>query len=383
MVNWNDPTTILKQSGTPEALLKLVHVMDGIYMRVDPFSWEFISTCGYEWRIARGQQHWEWTLWLYLGCRFFTLAEVIADLTGFNVTRPINCQLWAVLQVTFAYTASSLALALYGLRTIAIWKMNKLICLFIATISTGNVALWVYTITQASKPLATSRSYWSSTLASCVVTDTTRALPSTSSTLIVNCLILVTMVIGILRTAPKRSAVLRLFFREGVFWLSVATLVQILPSTFVALNLNDTMNLMFQTPTLICSTIGATRIYRALSERNFSGMYVSPSFASATSVDRNLSNRLEYWDSSIDATTGELRFRRRGVNAVGSTQSGVGVPMAPIKREHGERYVERFEAREIKLDDVEMERDGDVKGTNRDYSPAFSPSPSYPVYTPQ
>jgi len=337
MVDWNDPETIMTQA---ETLLKLVHVMDGIYI------WEFVSTSGYEWRILRGQQQWKWILWLYVGCRLFTFAEVVTDLTGFNITSPINCKLWITFLFTFSYLASSLALSLYGLRTIAIWKRNIVIVVFIALISSANIGLWIYAITK-------SDAEWNPLMMSCMVMQTNKALPSTLGTLATNGLILITMVIGILRTRPQPGALIHLFWREGVFWLLIATVVQVLPSTFVALNLNDSMNLMFQTPALICSTIGATRIYRGITERNMGDV-------------------LEYWESSVDATTGELKFHRR-MDPVSSGPAAA-VPLGRVRLNDG-RFVERFDAREIKLNGDDSDSAGtDAKIDKPPMSP-LTPSP--------
>ncbi|KAH9969356.1 hypothetical protein BJV74DRAFT_867906 [Russula compacta] len=142
--------------------------------------------------------------------------------------------------------------------------------------------------------------------------------------------------------------------REGLFWLAIAIIVQLLPVIFVSLNLNDVMDLMFQTPAIICSGIGATRMYRKI-------------------FDRHAGDLLEYLESSRDATTGEIRFRRH-TQLVSRTDLARGwgdpfvtssaLPMAMAMGHHhpramnanvnvngrGHRYVERFQACEIGLE---------------------------------
>jgi len=74
--------------------------------------------------------------------------------------------------------------------------------------------------------------------------------------------------------------------------------------------------------------------------------------------------RLDFWETSRDETTGEIRFRRQTqlVNRVDSQGGGSGevasstaLPMGRLVRTQQpvveERYVERFEARDIELDD--------------------------------
>ena len=74
-------------------------------------SWEFIIYLDYEYSIIRGTRKFTWTSLvssfsaqlgirglytlgrqLYVGCRWCTLAAVIIQLVGFDVTGGINCQ---------------------------------------------------------------------------------------------------------------------------------------------------------------------------------------------------------------------------------------------------------------------------------------------------
>ncbi|KAI0052420.1 hypothetical protein FA95DRAFT_1314656 [Auriscalpium vulgare] len=334
MVQWQDPATVLRQL---ESLVKLVHVMDGIYL------WEFLSSLDYEWSILRGRRNWRWTVWLYIGCRVFTLGEVVADLTGFNATTPINCETWLIFVLTFAYTSSTFALSLYGLRTIALWKRNRFVMAFIAVAFIVNVAFWIRSVVEASAS-------WNAGLHSCAIAQTHKGLQSNITTLVTDVLLLAVISVGVLHKTPGKAHLGALLYREGLLWLALATAIQILPvvrgahplsslaadltattggaQTFLALNYNDSMNLMFQTPSLICSTIGATRIYRLLSSIG-------------------TGNVLEYWESTRNETTGEIRFRRQThllAPADQVTSTSTAVPL-------GRMFVERFEARDIKLED--------------------------------
>ncbi|KAI0063368.1 hypothetical protein BV25DRAFT_1899351 [Artomyces pyxidatus] len=330
MVNWQDPTIVLKQL---ESLVKLIHVVDGIYI------WEFISSLDYEWSIIRGRRQWRWTIWLYVGCRLLTFAEVLSDLTGFNVTHPINCEVWLIFLLVFAYGASSLALSLYSLRSVAIWQKNRFVVALVAFVWATNVGFWIRSVAQA-------RAGWSPSTNSCALYNTDKALDSNLTALVTDGLILVLIASGLFHKSAGQGQLLRLLQREGLLWLLLATVVQLLPVIFLAMNLNEPMNMMFQTPSLICSTIGATRIYRHLS-----------------SVGSG--NVLEYWESTRNEQTGEIRFRRqthymsheREIDDPDVTSNSTAV--MGIKR-----FVERFEAREIRLEDGDVEVDeGSVVGS--------------------
>jgi hypothetical protein len=70
--------------------------------------------------------------------------------------------------------------------------------------------------------------------------------------------------------------------------------------------------------------------------------------------------RLDFWETSRDETTGEIRFRRqtqfvaRTEGQAGDSASSTALPMGRLVRtqpQAEERFVERFEARDIELDD--------------------------------
>jgi len=90
-------------------------------------------------------------------------------------------------------------------------------------------------------------------------------------------------------------------------------------------------------------------------------------FFSSTNVASH-THRLDFWETSQDEATGEIRFRRQ-TQLVGRSDghsrdsaSTTALPMARRSRpqlQSEERYVERFEAHDIALDDEsESMRDG-------------------------
>ena len=103
-------------------------------------------------------------------------------------------------------------------------------------------------------------------------------------------------------------------------------------------------------------------MYRNLSDRQSGNMCGQPLLF----PPRNHHNstpfrtpRLDFWETSRDETTGEIRFRRqtqfvaRG-EGQGDSASSTALPMGRLVRtqpQPEERFVERFEARDIELDD--------------------------------
>jgi len=102
-------------------------------------------------------------------------------------------------------------------------------------------------------------------------------------------------------------------------------------------------------------------MYRTLSDRQSGNMYGRPLLHFPYSLTRC---RLDFWETSRDETTGEIRFRRQTqfvnradsqAGAHGDVASSTALPMGRLVRTQQpvieERYVERFEARDIELDD--------------------------------
>jgi len=308
------------------ALVKLLHVVDGIYL------WEFICNLGFEWGLAWGRRQWRWTITFYILTRLATLSDVMTELVGLNLTEEYNCKLWTHFVLFFRYSAISFSLILYALRGIAIWQRSIPVIVFSTVVILGNVGLWLRRLIQAN-------AIWEPALETCTLVNTHPALLTNSLLLGTEVLFLALLAVGIYRHNSGPRA-LKVMYREGLLWLVAAILVEIVPVVFLALNLNDVMNIMFIGPSVLCTSIGSTRMYRTLS-------------------DRQSGNILDFWETSRDETTGEIRFRRQTqyvtrAEGQSDTASSTALPMGRLVRtqpQAEERFVERFEARDIELDD--------------------------------
>ncbi|KAI9447260.1 hypothetical protein BJY52DRAFT_360939 [Lactarius psammicola] len=243
MVNWQDPVTILNEFG---AFVKLIHVVDGIYI------WEFICNLSFEWSLLRRRRQWRWTAALYIACRLATIAQVMSDLVGLNVMGQINCKV-------FGYAATSLSLSLYALRSVAVWQRSLPITLFSIALILTNLGVWMRCVVEA-------QSQWVALTESCSWQGTHRTLLNNILLLCTELALIVLMASGIYSHNPGRRA-FKIMYREGLFWLVVAAAVQTVPVVFLILDLNEAMNVMFIIPSVICTSIGATRMYRSLSDR--------------------------------------------------------------------------------------------------------------------
>ncbi|KAH9177253.1 hypothetical protein EDB89DRAFT_1902491 [Lactarius sanguifluus] len=377
-----DPRLLLILRGPAEG--RSLHVR-GVYVRglapisppgsTEPASrWEFFSALSFEWSFLRGRRKWSWTVGVRLsfgspaalmtdrqsavyrmsrdhvggggvandGLQLYERDQLqdrrcshMAHLCAGQPLHPLGVPAWLTkaFQI-FANTSTTLAMALYALRSVAVWKRNDWLVLFVVGCLITNVVLWMrLTVRPAS--------HWNEETRACIVTNTYRGLSNNASMLATDVVFFIVILSGVYQRNSGRHIIITMY-HEGLFWLAIATLIQLLPVIFISLDLNDVMNLMFQTPAIICAGIGATRMYRKI-------------------FDRHAGDMLEYLESSCNEETGEIRFRRASLLVARLGHDGDGnaprcAPRAvPPGREPNELYVERFGECEIRLEGAESE----------------------------
>ncbi|KAI0298461.1 hypothetical protein B0F90DRAFT_1818672 [Multifurca ochricompacta] len=307
MVDWNNPHIILSES---LALIKLIHATDGIYI------WEYFTTLWFEWEVLSRKRSWKPSMAIYFITRLAALAGVCAELVGFNLTVQFDCQAWlfTVLisqdrQIT-CYLAFALNSLLILIRTISIWERKLFISLFLTAIWLTNVAFLIYGV-------AIAKSVWFPLAGSCLILGSQKAKINVLVSAVTDLILLFAMIIGVMRLKSD-SSIWRMLYRHGMLWIVLATVGQVPPTVFLFLNLNQPMNLMFQTPALVIMTICSTRLYRSLVgfQRRpavFDSFLTSAPLASVPPLPRNV--RLPRSSggtpsmttgSSVSATTGSL-----------------------------------------------------------------------------
>ncbi|KAH9067630.1 hypothetical protein EDB87DRAFT_14857 [Lactarius vividus] len=248
MVNWHDPATVIAED---VALVKLVHVLGGVYI------WEIVTCLGFEYSVISKQRKFTWSFLLYLGCRWCPLIAIALQFLGFDVSHKINCQACVILSFASAYLSFMCTSALIILRVVALWNHSKIIIAIVCAVWVGNTTIYVYSLT-------TLRSAWTGSFCAILYTDHGRI--SVLSTFTTDLILLVLMLAGLQRwnNAPKACGVRRFLRTQGLIWVVIVTLVELPPTVFIFLNLNDPMNLIFQALALVVTPLGAARLYRGL-----------------------------------------------------------------------------------------------------------------------
>jgi hypothetical protein len=186
-----------------------------------------------------------------------TLLAVILNMVNFDTTNPINCQVWVTSEVSFAYLAFVSSSLLIVLRIIAIWNKAKII-IAIA------MSIWVTDILLFISGTIRLRSTWSPEALTCVVDNIESTKPAIICSLVSDIGLLLIMLIGLLPLRGGAFALGRKLWKQGLIWLLLATVAEVPPTVLVILDLNVSLNLISQTPSMIIVTIAATRVYRSL-----------------------------------------------------------------------------------------------------------------------
>jgi len=111
------------------------------------------------------------------------------------------------------------------------------------------------------------RSRWLSDESTCMVVNTQSNTASLISMAATDIILLLIMLVGLLRLrfhGGGTFGLARLLLKQGVIWITLATLAEIPPAILLIVNLNGRLNIMFQAPAVVTMTIASTRMHRSL-----------------------------------------------------------------------------------------------------------------------
>jgi hypothetical protein len=240
--------------------VKLIHVFGGIYL------WEWVSTVQFEWEVLTGRRQFRWSFVAYEISRTLCLAAVITILAGFNLTHRFNCEVWFRAVLVFSYFAIAFTSLLVLLRGVAIWGRSLSVLILTACIWLVNIGFAFYSVTKGAIE-------WIPAANACFISKTEQFRWGISVNFVTVEILLAVMFAGVL-SKRNTTGLWRVLYMQGLTWIFIASLSEMLPSIFSWLNINDGWNLMFQVPHMVIIVIMATRVYRDLFE------YINPTYHS-------------------------------------------------------------------------------------------------------
>ncbi|KAH9047047.1 hypothetical protein EDB84DRAFT_1673779 [Lactarius hengduanensis] len=280
MTDWKSPAVITAEYF---ALLKLYHAIWGVLI------WEFVVNIGFEYSVFTGRRKFRLSFLLYLGARWCPLFCVITTLVGVDPVNRIKCQAFAIFVFLFANISLVCASALIVLRIAAIWGLNKIAISIASAAWLASAGSLIHDISTMSPGIPGSgvvvlHGTWGSDLpvGVCNITNTLETRANILVTFVTDLVLLALMLTGLLRwdNARQKGGIWWLLYTQGLAWMIIVTVAEAPITVFILLNLNGVQCISFarrdrvfteeyfhrSNEHLITMTIGASRVYRGLSD---------------------------------------------------------------------------------------------------------------------
>jgi len=201
---------------------------------------------------------------IYSTTRIFTLIVVILSLVGVDDTVHYNCEVKTVFQFFFGYLAIAFASLLIVLRILAIWNKKKIIIAIAA-------GAWGISVIFQIQDIVRIRAVWEPVMSNstCLVVNWYISKLNILVTVATDIILLLIMFFGLLRLGFHERGVFglgRLLWKQGVIWVLVATIAEVMPAVFLCVHPNDPISYMFLPPSMVSISIAATRIHRRLAD---------------------------------------------------------------------------------------------------------------------
>ncbi|TFK46834.1 hypothetical protein OE88DRAFT_1637731 [Heliocybe sulcata] len=269
MVDWNSQAELQTDAAV---FTKFMHAILGLY------AWEWFTSLDFDWEFIRGRKKFRWPMIFYFCGRYCLLIALIGIAIALDTTTRINCQaLYTFNQLTGQATIGFASMNL-AIRTMAIWSQRRYIVIPLVIVILGHWSL----ILQGIQLTAT------------FVPGQGCAIISTKTT-ILSATFIYTMVFDLIVTVltgyklifdnpgGQRSSLMNRIWNDGLIYFFIAFLSNAVATTFMLLNWNPVMSILFNVPSATASTIVACRAVRRLTNFASSGpevLYVPLPFPS-------------------------------------------------------------------------------------------------------
>ncbi|OAX36727.1 hypothetical protein K503DRAFT_694562 [Rhizopogon vinicolor AM-OR11-026] len=259
MVDWKSQEELAKDA---IVFVKLNHTLFGLYI------WEFVISLDFDWAVLTRKKKFRWPLIFYFANRYFLLFSMIGTSIAYDSTSKLDCRALYTFDELSGVAAVGLASINLSLRTVAIWSHNKWIIMLLVAIVIGHwslilrgalvVGVWVPGV-------------------GCQITHSNTTI--LSATFIYSmCFDFIVMCLSAYKLAPMRrgmqgahSQLIGMLFTDGLIYFITAFVANLLAATFMLLELNTIMSVIFNVPAATASTIVACRVVRRLADFQPSG----------------------------------------------------------------------------------------------------------------
>lgn len=256
MTDWQSPAVLAQNAAS---FNNLMHALLGLYI------WEWATSLDFDWQFVSGKKRVRWPLIFYWAGRYSLLFAMIGIAIALNVKSPIDCQGLYTFNQVFGNGAIGFASLNLAIRTMAIWKQNIYIVVFLVLVSLGQWSLLVHGVLLNATYVPEQ---------GCVITHTNNDVLSSSFiyTMVFDLVVmllaaykLVMGVSGVGGIGHGRGRLVNMLFADGLVYFFIAFVANTIATVFMLMNLNPVMSVIFNVPSAIASTIVASRVVRRLS----------------------------------------------------------------------------------------------------------------------
>lgn len=250
MVDWQSPAELALEGA---AFAKFMHSLAGLYF------WEVAMSLDFDWAFISRKKKFQWPLIFYFMGRYCLLFALIGILIALDTVKEVDCQSLYTFNQLVGQSSIGFASVNLAIRTMAVWSQNRYVVIPLVIVILGHWSL----ILQGVLLKAT----WVEGQG-CVITQTNNTV--LAATFIYGmCFDLVVLVLTASKLAfqrGQRSQLMKMLFRDGLIYFVIAFLANLLATSFMLLNLNAIMSVIFNVPSAVASTIVACRAVRRLNE---------------------------------------------------------------------------------------------------------------------
>jgi len=129
------------------------------------------------------------------------------------------------------------------------------------------ISVWGINVVFLIEGAARLRSEWVSAILTCVANTSSSNMATVISVPVTDIILILMMLFGLLRLRRNGGGTFdlaQLLWKQGVIWILLATVAEILPAVLLALNTKNQFQYIFQLPAVLTMAVAATRMHRSL-----------------------------------------------------------------------------------------------------------------------
>lgn len=255
----SDSFSLEKLERDTDIFHKLFHSLIGIYI------WEYVLSLDFDFAFLTRGRPFRWPMIFYFLNRYLLLGALIGILVSSDSdsTSKLNCQLLYLFN-QLAGNASTIVNVNLGLRTIAVYGFSKPIIAVLVILILGHWSLILLGIQI--------KAVWNDNQHACTVDSGSHIAIMTATFVYSTCFTLIVFLLNAYRLYSCRkgqnvlgeSRVVWIVFSDGLVYFFIAFLANLVATVVMLVRPSPVMDVVFNVPVVIVTTICATRTIRRL-----------------------------------------------------------------------------------------------------------------------